>query len=224
MKLPKLKYKFEQDWIIARCRGKNVLHLGCVGDFTLLGGKDASLHYKITRVAKEVSGVDLSRESINELKAFLPESNINSYYVGNVENLESLNFPKKFDIIVAGSIIEHVSNAGLMLAGIRSCLNDGGTLLIATPHTWGMLQFLRVAFNQIESINPEHVCWYSIPTLQALCARYNFEPVEWATGYGWRPESLKWKILKSMGVPFFKLFPWLGGSLMASFRVNQSNN
>lgn len=218
-----MKYLPSEDWIIAQCAGKSVLHLGCAGDYTLQFGKEACLQYRLSEVAGKIVGVEINRESLEKILPFCPESASVSYFIGDVEKLRDLNIgSQEFDIIVAGSIIEHLSNPGLMLDSVRSfCHSDGERetlLLIVTPHVWGMLQFLRVAFTRNESVNPEHTCWYSIPTLTELCSRYGFKPVGFKTGYGYRPGSVSWSVKKFFGTSFFGLFPHLGGSLLAAFR------
>ena len=219
MKLPKFEYVFEQEWLLSHCHGKSVLHLGCAGDATLEGGPESSLHIRVSKIADCLWGIELNQASLNQVKAWLPEhSDKIRYFVGNVENLKELGIQNKFDVILAGSIIEHVSNPGLMLSGIYDLMAPNGLLLISTPHTWGILQFLRVALRRTEAVNPEHVCWYSVPTLTELVSRYGFSPTEWATGYGWRPSTLRWNIQKAIGIPIFKIFPHLGGSLLGAFK------
>jgi hypothetical protein len=59
MKLPPFKYVYEQDWLLSRCKGKSVLHLGCAGDATLKGGPEACLHYRISKVTSCLWGIEL---------------------------------------------------------------------------------------------------------------------------------------------------------------------
>lgn len=222
MKLPELSYVSSEEWVIRQCKDKTVLHLGCAGDFTLQLGKEACLQYQLCKVAKKVVGIEINQDSLNKILPFCPKSETVSYYIGNVEQLDRLKIEEqKFDIILAGSIIEHLSNPGLMLDSVRPFCHTPGKhksqLLIVTPHVWGMLQFLRVAFTRNESINPEHTCWFSIPTLTELCSRYGFFSLEFKTGYGLRRQTFLWELKKSTGVLFFRLFPHLGGSLLSIF-------
>jgi ubiquinone/menaquinone biosynthesis C-methylase UbiE len=222
MKLPKLKYVPVHDWLVNQCNNKTVLHLGCAGDALLSYGAEASVQYKLLKVAKKVWGVELNPDSLNQIKQWCPESpNDDSirYFTGNVERLEELNINQTFDVIVAGAIIEHLSNPGLMLTGLKRFCNSNTIILISTPHVWGVLQFMRVLVYRNEAVNPEHTCWYSIPTITELTSRYGYIPVEFATGYSWKQPSLKWKIKKFLGTLFFTLFPHLGGSLLVSFRL-----
>lgn len=218
LKLPKLRYVFEQDWLAQRCAGKAVLHLGCAGASTVEGGRESSLHAKILRVANSVCGVELREDAISRMSALMPESDRNSYCLGDVTKLDELGLSRRFDVVVAGSIIEHLSNAGLMIEGCARLLGPGGILLVSTPHSWGLRQFLRVAVSKNEAIDPEHTCWYSIPTLSALVARYGFKPFEWATGYGWRTRYRSSAMTRLLGISFFSAVPHLGGSLLGAFK------
>jgi 2-polyprenyl-3-methyl-5-hydroxy-6-metoxy-1,4-benzoquinol methylase len=221
LKLPRLAYNFEQDWILGHCRNKSVLHLGCAGDGTLRGGKEACLHYKLSKIASKLHGIELDAISLDKIKPWIPESSIPDikYYIGDVEQISLLNITEKFDVIVAGSIIEHLSNPGLMLSGIRALCKPGAVLLISTPHTFGLLQFIRVAFLRNEAVHSEHTCWYSISTLTQAASRFGFEPFEWSTGYGWRPDSFTRRINVRLARLFFGAFPHLGGSLLAAFKL-----
>ncbi|MDA3892738.1 MAG: class I SAM-dependent methyltransferase [Salinivirgaceae bacterium] len=138
MKLPALNYVFEQDWILSKCVAKKVLHLGCAGDALMNLGAEASLHVKLLGIAKELCGIELNEAALSQLKEWCPASESNIYFIGNVESLEKIPIIDKFDIIVAGSIIEHLSNPGLMLEGLARYCHKDTLLLISTPHAWGL--------------------------------------------------------------------------------------
>ena len=219
MELKKLSYFSVEKWILDQCIDKKVLHLGCAGDFTLQYGREASIHWHLVQRVNFIYGIELNKDSLNMLKLLCPESDKNKYFNGNVEKLSDLGIIQQFDVIVAGSIIEHLSNPGLMLNEIRPLCHEKTLLLISTPHVWGLLQFLRVVFTTNEAVNPEHTCWFSIPTLSELLSRYGFMPVEFNTGYGWKPPSFIWTIKRFLGTHFFRIFPHLGGSLLASYKL-----
>jgi hypothetical protein len=141
------------------------------------------------------------------------------YLCGDVTRLQDLPINRSFEVILAGSIIEHLANPGEMLDGIARLCGVDTTVIITTPNVFGLLQFLHVALRRAELVNPQHTCWFSIQTLTELCARYGLKPSLWFTGYGWRPPSLKWSLQEGFGVPFFKLLPQLGGSLIGVFHL-----
>jgi len=201
-------------------KGKSVLHLGCVGDF-LTEGPKACMHVKISKVADVVWGIDIDSSGLDKVKAWLPEDGDRiHYFCGNVENIQELEIDRKFDVIFIGSIIEHLSNPGLMISGITGLLTPDGVVIIVTPHSFGLLQYLRVAFCRKESVHPQHTCWFSISVLAELCSRYGLILLEGYTGYVYRIPSLRVSIERTLGVPFFKLFPHLGGTLIGIFKLS----
>jgi len=206
-----------QDWIINNCVDKSVLHLGCGGDLTIEIGPEACLHNKLSKVGKRLDGVEVDIKALNYVKGIVRETEDRKYYHASVETMNNV-IRGDYDVVVAGSIIEHLANPGLMLGNIVKVMGCKSYLLIVTPHIWGVLQFLRVAFKKNEAVNPEHTMWFSIPTLNELCFRYGLVPVEYVTGYGSRWSVDNKSIKKILGVSFFKLFPHLGGTLMVKYK------
>jgi 2-polyprenyl-3-methyl-5-hydroxy-6-metoxy-1,4-benzoquinol methylase len=218
MKFPRLDYVAVEEWLLSYVKGQTVLHLGCAGDL-LQHGKDACLHYRLSKVCTTLCGIEIDKTAMETVKVWVPEDKDGRirYFCGDVAELDKLGIRQKFRIIIAGSIIEHLSNPGLMLQHMRSFCQDDGKVIIVTPHVFGLMQFIRVALKADEAVNREHTCWFSIATLTELCSRHGLRPIEWYTGYGWQPPSLRWRIQRTLGVPFFRAFPRLGGSLIGVF-------
>mgnify|MGYP000552705285 CR=1 FL=1 len=84
-----------------------------------------------------------------------------------VGNMETYQFGKRFDAIVAGDVIEHVNNPGLFLENCRKHLKAGGLLLITTPNAKWWTVFYKPHI--------EHVLWHDRFTLYTLLKRYGFE-------------------------------------------------
>ncbi len=221
MKLPKFKYVYVDDYVLQKTKGKSVLHLGCAGN-VLKEGPKACVHLKISKVADVLWGIDIDPSDLDKVKAWLPEDRDRIRYLcANVESLQDLQIERKFEVIFAGSIIEHLSNPGLMLSGLRGLLSPDGVIIIVTPNSSGLSHFLKVALRRKESINSQHSCWFSVAVLTELCSRYGLVPVEWYTGYGYRRPSLKVSVERASGVAFFKVFPHLGGNLIGLFKLTQ---
>jgi len=87
--------------------GKRILDLGCVGE----GPSPSWLHFSLVQWGKEVLGVDIDKTKINRLRKL-------GYNVicGNAERIK---INKKFDVVIAGELIEHLSNPGLFLENIK---------------------------------------------------------------------------------------------------------
>ena len=218
MKLPPLKYVCVDDWVAGQARDRSVLHLGCAGEY-LAQSPGACLHGRIVKAARCVWGVEIDAARLSQVQRWFPEDHDGRvrYLVGDVTRLQDLSINQSFDVILAGSIIEHLANPGDMLDGIARLCGADTTVIITTPNVFGLLQFLHVALRRGERVNPQHSCWFSIQTLTELCSRYRLERMAWLTGYGWQPPSLRWSFQKMLGVPFFRFFPHVGGSLVGEF-------
>ena len=104
------------------CRGRDVLDIGCVGDER----PPRWLHDHICKVAKNVIGIDNGTEGVKKLKK-------RGYNVMRA-NAEDLDLKRRFDVIVAGELIEHLDNPGLFFGCVRKHLREKGTLVITTPN------------------------------------------------------------------------------------------
>jgi hypothetical protein len=80
-------------------------------------------------------------------------------------------------IIVAGEIIEHVSNAGHLLDLMRA---TGAQVILTTPNAFSAAAQSYIK-QGIESVNKEHVAWYSWHTLKTLVERHGYRVLIW----GW---------------------------------------
>jgi 2-polyprenyl-3-methyl-5-hydroxy-6-metoxy-1,4-benzoquinol methylase len=80
------------------------------------------------------------------------------------------------DTIVAGELIEHIDNPGLMLESAQQHLKPGGRIILTTPNPWAMVH-LRSWLTGNMSINRRHVAWYGPLVLRELLERHNFQVV-----------------------------------------------
>ncbi len=158
-------------YILDACAGREVLHLGCADHpYTRERLADGSwLHGAIARVAARCVGVDAAAEALDWLRR---TQGIENLIEGDVEALDRLN-AGRFDLVVAGEIIEHLANPGRFLATVPAVLKPGGRLLITTVNAFCLRRTLRIPFGA-ESVHPDHVCYFSHATLAALARRFGF--------------------------------------------------
>ncbi len=159
-----------------KCVNKRVLSLGCV-DHDLFNKKQERgiwLHEEISNVAKELIGIDLLEEGLNEIR----EKGYDVYQ-DNVETFaNSANYLKnKPELIVAGEIIEHLFNVGNFLDSARKLFDGTNHMLITTPNPFYIDHLLR-ALKGVEQCRDDHTCWYSKKTLDNLFKMKNYEVVE----------------------------------------------
>jgi 2-polyprenyl-3-methyl-5-hydroxy-6-metoxy-1,4-benzoquinol methylase len=199
--LPKAPAIDRDELIVDRCKGKVVLHLGCV-DYPLLDERlltNQLLHQKLVQSAKSVWGVDLDEAGIRRLTA---ECRIDKLLVADAEHLETVaGRIEQPEIVVAGEILEHVNNPGLVLAGIRNLLQPGGELLITVPNALAMRIWVHT-FRHRENIHPDHVVYFSPYTISNLVSRFGFRVTRlW---WYWYPSTRP-----TVNVVKQKLFRWL---------------
>lgn len=159
----------KESFIMERCAGKNVLDLGCVrhsADFAL--NDPAWLHKKIKSVAGRVIGVDYLSDEVKKL-------NSSGYEIITANVTKPLPVKEEFDVIVAGDLIEHLTNFEGFFENCRTLLKAGGLLIITTPNPFYSDEYDFVTFKKRYLINPEHTCWIDPQALSQLAMRFDFE-------------------------------------------------
>lgn len=153
-------------FVVERCRGKRVLDLGCVMHDPRAYNSRYFLHRAIKETAAELVGLDLHEEGVSALRAY--------GYDVRVGDACNFTFPEKFDVIVAGDIVEHVSNLDGLLRSVDAALAPGGVLLVATPNPWYWRNVVKAILYPEVPNNPEHTCWFCPRTWRQLVERYGF--------------------------------------------------
>lgn len=164
MKYPVLKNRM--DLIEPLIKGKSVLDLGCV-DHDLKQLQGTWLHRELVTHAKDVLGVDYLPEAVQGLK--------NLGFNVTCQNVEKLNLERTFDVIVAGEIIEHLSNPGLFLEGVHRHLKDDGLFILTTPNPFSIAQFFKILKRNKIKVNSDHTAWFDPQTIHALLQKNKFE-------------------------------------------------
>lgn len=134
-----------------KCAGRKVLDLGCIGHTHARAEEPNWLHRKIKDVASEVTGVDMLVEDAKIL-------NRQGYNI-LVQDVTNLHLDCKYDVVVAGDIIEHLLNIGQFLTSVSRVLKPGGEFIITTPNPFYLDQFLSVLYNGYPTINDDHTCF-----------------------------------------------------------------
>lgn len=166
---------FRIDEILRLCRSKSVLHLGFIQHAPLykqLQKEGKWLHYELSKVTNQLVGIDLLNSDIEDIKQ---EYGFEGY-TGDVQELAGVKLNRKFDVILCGELIEHLTNPGLMLEGVKRFMNSDSIIIITTPNAYAKEYYLnrKTLRNESDWINPEHVCWYSKFTLENTLQRHGF--------------------------------------------------
>ncbi len=152
--------------IIEHCTDKNVLDVGCVGQDKHIDN-DAWLHGRIKKVAKKLTGADIEPTGIKQLRE-------NGYEVFTPEELKDVD--AKYDVIVMGDVIEHVSDPGQFLSFYAQFLKEDGQMIICTPNTFGIRYIIEIFLYGRSGTNEEHTMMFDPYVLLELFSRLNLEP------------------------------------------------
>ncbi len=166
-----MKVVFRERFVERYCRGKTVLDLGSVSSETYRQEMrhDRWLFARIDRQAAKAVGVDILAGPIAELRQ---EGYDIRYH--DIEQLHSFVAEESYNLIVAGEVIEHLTNMHAFLTGVRQQMSNRTELLITTPNPFGFIRFLD-AVRRRERCRPDHVAWYSGQTLSHLLARHGLK-------------------------------------------------
>jgi SAM-dependent methyltransferase len=190
---------FRLDEILKLCVNKSVLHLGFVQHSHLydkLISEGIWVHSNIADVASDITGIDYLEEDVKIIKE---KYNYEGFF-GDANHLENVKLDRTFDVIVCGELIEHITNPGLMLDGVKRFMHPGSVLIITTPNKWANYYFRLAKKNSNEEnwINPEHSCWYSHFTLKNTLGKHGFAEVRYDYYFGF--ETQKRYFMTSPGI------------------------
>lgn len=129
------------------------------------------MHADLRRISNDVFGIDIVDEAIERLQ--------NEGFNVAVGNAEKFELDRDFDVIVAGELIEHLSNPGQFLDRCREHLSEDGAVIITTPNPRRLQMLHWFARGHENRANPEHTTWFDHYVMETLVARHGFEVDEW---------------------------------------------
>lgn len=176
IKLPKVPLVIgRQNAILARCKNKEVLHLGCVDEGHLYERFERGelMHQRLASVSKDLWGVDLDEKGIE----YLRRQGFGNLLVGDVCALERLQTLQNrfFDVIVASEVLEHLQNPGFFLEGVKRFMIPRETELIVTIPNAFRIDNLLWLFRGVEYVHPDHHYWFSYYTARRLLEKNGFD-------------------------------------------------
>lgn len=145
--------------------GKDILDIGCAVGYK----KEDWMHKNMRSIAKSIQGLDLDKESVDEIRAM--------GYDVEEGNAQDFNVNKKFNLLHAGELIEHLDNPGGFLESAKRHLSVDGMLIMTTPNALRINNFIYAVTGGLK-VNAEHTCWYCDSTITTLLERKGFEVVE----------------------------------------------
>ena len=126
------------------------LDIGCGGGL---------LSERISRLGASVTGIDVTKRSIEIAKTHALNSGLNINYI-NTDILSFIknNSPKQFDLIIASEVIEHLDNRSFFFKQISKLLKNKGILIITTINKTALsLLFAKFMAENILKLLPKGI-------------------------------------------------------------------
>jgi len=160
-------YRNKNQWILPRVKDRKVLDLGCVRHNLEETERQGWLHGEIHQRADHVLGVDYLQEETEALRR--------KGYNVVCANVESMQVNDTFDVIVAGDIIEHLSDFRGFLESVAKHMRGDSVFLVSTPNPLTLIRFLRLLLSGKVGANKEHTCWFTEKVLRQLLKRFGLK-------------------------------------------------
>lgn len=147
--------------------GKNVLDIGCVEHSASNMTRSDWMHRHICDASKTCLGMDYDQEEVRKL-------NERGF---NVVAADATHFDigRKFDVIVAGEVLEHLLDARGFLASIARHLEKNGRLILTVPNANNLNYFLQNLLLGYEADGYDHTAFYTPLTAFNLLRKCGFE-------------------------------------------------
>lgn len=224
--LPNVKVvKDRANWIVDRCRGQRVLHIGCVdtGMTSERINKGQLLHALLEISTSGIVGVDINKEGIIALQEF----GFRNVYCLNIE-LDALTIIEKIKIdlggceaIICGEVLEHVLDVGNFLAGVKLIAGEfASEVIFSVPNAYSIRGIIGLLTGE-EIVHSDHNCYYSWKTLTITLRKSGFEAIEFLTyaNEGISDSAFKNFMKKIFNKTIFKKYPFLAEGLIAVAEV-----
>jgi 2-polyprenyl-3-methyl-5-hydroxy-6-metoxy-1,4-benzoquinol methylase len=141
------------------CKDKKVLHIGCADAMSF--GIGHNLHAKLMNVAKNIHGMDIDTNDLQQLKNMCPGTYFNS--------LKECD--KEYDIILVPEVLEHILNTKDFLDEIFSIASK--EVLITVPNILHYTKEMAQSETySLEIVHPDHKYWFSPYTLYNITKPY----------------------------------------------------
>lgn len=142
------KHTLVEDFV----RDRSVLDVGVVAHAIEYVDSSEWMHGKIRRWAREVVGVDILESEVEELRR-------RGLDVRAVDATSDVDLGQRFERVVMGDLIEHVSDPVALLRFGARHLVPGGRILATTPNPFYFAWLYDSLRHGVHVANAEHVAW-----------------------------------------------------------------
>ncbi|MDR3457458.1 MAG: class I SAM-dependent methyltransferase [Verrucomicrobiae bacterium] len=158
-------------FIAELAKDKRVLDIGCVNHTLSTRQAKYWLHGVLRQHASHLVGLDYEKDPVEALRQ-------EGY---NVVCADATDFQldEKFDVIVAGEIIEHLTCAAKLLECIRRHLLPGGKVVLTCPNANNVIYFLENCVFGHERDNTDHTCLFTPTTMSVMLQKCGYRALSY---------------------------------------------
>jgi len=154
------KVKYRNDFLFDKIKNKKILDIGCIGHKIKHFNSDSSLHSFLKKHSKKVTGMDYLKKEVSILR-----KKGHDVIYGNAEDFD---FKQKYELIIAGELIEHLNNPGNFLKSAKRSIKKNGSIIITTPNTFSFRNLIFSLLFVDPPVNSEHTMYFDPITLKRL--------------------------------------------------------
>lgn len=180
-------------YLLSECTNKTVLDIGPCEHTIDYVQNERWFFRRARRVAKSIVGVDVNKELCDEIAAM-------GLDVRHMDACSNASLKEKFDVVLAGDVIEHVNNPASLLEFAKRHLSANGKIIVTTPNPYFYRYFFANFRKGMHMVNFEHTCWVTPTCMNELCRRSGLEFAEYIMVI--KPRSFKYYMMKLL--PFTK--------------------
>jgi 2-polyprenyl-3-methyl-5-hydroxy-6-metoxy-1,4-benzoquinol methylase len=205
-----------------KIRGKNIIHIGCGDHLPLIKNKithNTWLHKILHGEANLCIGIDNNENVINYIKKDFAIENVYCIDITSTDVIlpDSIS-NNKWDYILLGEMLEHISNPVFFLESLKSIfVNNTKKIIVTVPNSFSLTNIKNTFFNR-ESVNSDHRYWFSPYTLAKTLHDAGFSASDYTFCELFDYEGMTWKgrLKHSLLCSFFirKYFPGLRDTLL----------
>lgn len=179
-RLPRARVVDRLAFLVERCRGARVVHVG----FADAGFADEQrragrwLHAHLAGAAASLVGLDADPDGVEWARAAGYEAHLVD--CTDPAAVAALGLAPA-DVVVAGEIIEHLDAPGPFLDALAPLVAPEGELVITTPNSYGLVNVAASIGLGMEVNHPDHVVMFTWRTLGELLRRHGWEVTGTAT-------------------------------------------
>jgi hypothetical protein len=167
-----------EDYLLNIAKEKKIIHLGCLDHIPLIDQKIKNniwLHKNLSEVAEKCIGFDINESGVSYVRETFNVSNV--YYEDIVENASRNIINEKWDYIIAGEVLEHISNPVQFLEKIKSNYSGIVDKIVITVPNILCENRLKSAQKGFEIINTDHRYWFTPYTILKVVFDSGITPI-----------------------------------------------